>query len=79
MDGDTLFTIGELARRTGLRVKTIRFSSDTGIVAPAERSPAGYRLYGIGALVRPVASTPRCRSGTGRRGGRGRRGGPVAG
>ncbi len=25
MDGDTLFTIGGLARRTGLTVKTIRF------------------------------------------------------
>ncbi|MEU8193517.1 MerR family transcriptional regulator [Microbispora amethystogenes] len=52
MDGDTFFTIGALARRTGLTVKAIRFYSDTGIVPPADRSPAGYRLYDIGALAR---------------------------
>ncbi|MGI5226974.1 MerR family transcriptional regulator [Actinoallomurus sp. CA-142502] len=52
MDGDTLYPIGELARRTGLTVKTIRFYSDRGIVTPAERSPAGYRLYGIDAVAR---------------------------
>ncbi|MEU6106609.1 MerR family transcriptional regulator, partial [Streptomyces flaveolus] len=52
MNGDTLFTIGDLARRTGLTVKTIRFYSDSGIVPPTDRSPAGYRLYDIGALTR---------------------------
>ncbi|MGW2378151.1 MerR family transcriptional regulator [Kitasatospora sp. NPDC001683] len=52
MDGDTLFTIGDLARRTGLTVKTIRFYSDTGIVPPTDRSAAGYRLYDINALTR---------------------------
>ncbi|GGW71915.1 MerR family transcriptional regulator [Streptomyces lucensis JCM 4490] len=52
MDGDTLYSIGELARRTGLTVKTIRFYSDRGIVAPTDRSPAGYRLYGIEAVAR---------------------------
>ncbi|GAA2401572.1 MerR family transcriptional regulator [Streptomyces glaucosporus] len=52
MDGDTLLTIGDLARRTGLTVKTIRFYSDTGIVPPTDRSPAGYRLYDIDALAR---------------------------
>lgn len=52
MDGDTLYPIGELARRTGLTVKTIRFYSDRGIVTPADRSPAGYRLYDIDAVAR---------------------------
>ncbi|MFJ5728317.1 MerR family transcriptional regulator [Streptomyces paradoxus] len=52
MDGDTLYSIGELARRTGLTVKTIRFYSDRGIVAPTDRSPAGYRLYNIDAVAR---------------------------
>nr|WP_168504498.1 MerR family transcriptional regulator [Streptomyces sp. S1D4-11]QIY93179.1 MerR family transcriptional regulator [Streptomyces sp. S1D4-11] len=52
MDGDTLYSIGALARRTGLTVKTIRFYSDTGIVPPTDRSPAGYRLYDISALAR---------------------------
>lgn len=52
MDGDTLYTIGELARRTGLSVKTIRFYSDSGVVPPTVRSPAGYRLYDLDALSR---------------------------
>ncbi|MEU6275645.1 MerR family transcriptional regulator [Streptomyces populi] len=52
MNGDTLYSIGELARRTGLTVKTIRFYSDRGIVTPTDRSPAGYRLYGIDAVAR---------------------------
>jgi DNA-binding transcriptional MerR regulator len=52
MDGDTLYSIGDLARRTGLTVKTIRFYSDRGIVPPTDRSPAGYRLYGVDAVAR---------------------------
>ncbi|MEV0703028.1 MerR family transcriptional regulator [Saccharopolyspora sp. NPDC050389] len=52
MDGDMLYTIGDLARRTGLTVKAIRFYSDTGIVPPTDRSPAGYRLYDLNALAR---------------------------
>jgi DNA-binding transcriptional MerR regulator len=52
MAGDTLMGIGELARLTGLTVKTVRFWSDEGLVPPADRTPAGYRLYDSGALVR---------------------------
>ncbi len=52
MNGDTLYSIGELARRTGLTVKTIRFYSDRGIVALTDRSPAGYRLYSTDAVAR---------------------------
>ncbi|MFB4425925.1 MerR family transcriptional regulator [Streptomyces sp. QL37] len=52
MDDDTLHPIGELARRTGLAVRTIRFYSDRGIVTPADRSPAGYRLYATDAVAR---------------------------
>ncbi|MFJ5224905.1 MerR family transcriptional regulator [Streptomyces sp. NPDC088400] len=52
MNGDTLYAIGDLARRTGLTVKTIRFYSDAGIVPPTDRSPAGYRLYDIDAVTR---------------------------
>ncbi|MFJ6783450.1 MerR family transcriptional regulator [Streptomyces yangpuensis] len=52
MDSDTLHSIGELSRRTGLTVKTIRFYADRGIVPPTGRSPAGYRLYGPDALAR---------------------------
>ncbi|MBV2155473.1 MerR family transcriptional regulator [Kitasatospora sp. SUK 42] len=52
MNGDTLHSIGELARRTGLTVKTVRFYSDQGIVSPADRNPAGHRRYGADAVVR---------------------------
>ncbi|MEU5090100.1 MerR family transcriptional regulator [Streptomyces sp. NPDC021356] len=52
MDDGTQYPIGELARRTGLTVKKIRFYSDRGIVTPADRTPAGYRRYGPQAVVR---------------------------
>ncbi|QXE39010.1 MerR family transcriptional regulator [Streptomyces sp. GMY02] len=52
MNGDALYSIGELARRTGVTVKTIRFYADCGIVPPAGRSPVGHRLYGDDALAR---------------------------
>jgi DNA-binding transcriptional MerR regulator len=52
MDSDTLYSIGDLARRTGLAVRTIRFYSDCGIVAPTGRTPAGYRLYDLDAVAR---------------------------
>ena len=50
--GALRLTIGELARRTGLTVKTIRWYSDQGLVPPAGRTAAGYRLYGVEALAR---------------------------
>jgi DNA-binding transcriptional MerR regulator len=46
------YTIGELARRTGLPVRTIRFWSDSGMVPPTDRTDAGYRLYDGEALAR---------------------------
>ncbi|MEU3821997.1 MerR family transcriptional regulator [Streptomyces sp. NPDC030392] len=51
-DETELFTIGELARRTGLPVRTIRFWSDSGVLAPAGRSAGGYRLYDEAAAAR---------------------------
>ena len=51
-DDGHLITIGELARRTGLTVRTLRFYADGGLVAPAARSDAGYRLYDADAAVR---------------------------
>ena len=45
-------TIGELARRTGLTTRTIRFYSDEGLLPPADRTNAGYRLYDGASLAR---------------------------
>ncbi|WP_234371591.1 MULTISPECIES: TIGR03086 family metal-binding protein [unclassified Streptomyces] len=51
-DGTGLLTIGALARLTGVPVKTIRNWSDQGLLPPAARTPAGYRLYGPHAPAR---------------------------
>lgn len=51
MADDMLFSIGDLARRTGLTVKTVRFYSDRGLV-PAVRNHAGHRRYDVTALAR---------------------------
>ncbi|WP_460406483.1 MerR family transcriptional regulator [Actinophytocola sediminis] len=47
-----VFTIGELARRTGLSTRTIRFYSNEGLLPPADRTHAGYRLYDSASLAR---------------------------
>jgi DNA-binding transcriptional MerR regulator len=47
-----LFSIGQLAARTGLTSRTIRFWSDAGLVPPASRSAGGYRLYDAEAVAR---------------------------
>jgi DNA-binding transcriptional MerR regulator len=45
-------TIGELARRTGLAVRTLRFYADAGVLPETSRSESGYRLFGPGAVAR---------------------------
>lgn len=45
-------TIGELARATGLTVRTIRYWSDEGALPPVTRSSGGYRLYDAGSVAR---------------------------
>lgn len=45
-------TIGALARRSGVPVKTLRFYSDEGLLPPAGRTASGYRVYGEDAVVR---------------------------
>jgi DNA-binding transcriptional MerR regulator len=46
------YPIGELARRSGLPVKTIRYYSDIGVLPPAARTASGYRRYTPADLVR---------------------------
>ena len=53
------FTIGELSRRTGVPVRTIRFHSDAGVLPPPARTAAGYRLYDARSLPR-LEAAPLC-------------------
>jgi DNA-binding transcriptional MerR regulator len=47
-----LFTIGEVARRTGLSPRTVRFYSDAGLIPARDRSSAGHRLFDADAVAR---------------------------
>jgi MerR family copper efflux transcriptional regulator len=41
-----LMKIGEVARRSGVSIRALRFYERIGLLAPAARRPSGYRLYG---------------------------------
>jgi DNA-binding transcriptional MerR regulator len=45
MKTEELFSIGELSKRSGVPVKTIRHYADEGVVPPSATSEAGYRMY----------------------------------
>lgn len=40
--------IGELARKIGVNTKTLRYYESIGLLPAAERTSAGYRVYGPG-------------------------------
>ena len=40
-----LLQIGQVAERTGLSLRTIRFYEENGLVIPTARSEGGFRLY----------------------------------
>ncbi|MFC6015280.1 MerR family transcriptional regulator [Plantactinospora solaniradicis] len=52
VDERTLYSIGDLARRTGLPVRTIRYYSDVGVLPPTDRSSANHRRYDLTAVAR---------------------------
>jgi DNA-binding transcriptional MerR regulator len=51
-DDGPLLSIGDLARRAGLPVRTIRFWSDAGVLPPAARIASGRRLYDAACAAR---------------------------
>jgi len=46
------YTIAEAASRSGFRPSTLRYYEDLGLVAPVERTGAGYRVYDDTSLGR---------------------------
>ncbi|WP_447004875.1 MerR family transcriptional regulator [Saccharothrix isguenensis] len=48
----THYSIGELARMTGLSTRTIRFYSDSGVIPVAGRTAGGFRTYDVDGLAR---------------------------
>lgn len=51
-NNDGLMKIGEVARKTGLSLRTIRYYEEMGLIAPIDRSNGGFRLYNGDALSR---------------------------
>jgi DNA-binding transcriptional MerR regulator len=47
-----VWKIGELARRTGLTVRTLHHYDEIGLLSPAERSGGGHRVYDEAAVQR---------------------------
>ncbi|MFP5075779.1 MerR family transcriptional regulator [Rhizobium sp. YIM 134829] len=47
-----MYSIGDLARRTGVKVPTIRYYEDVGLLAPADRTEGNQRRYEPAALER---------------------------
>lgn len=52
VDGITGFTVGTVARMSGVSVRTLHHYDEIGLVTPAGRSEAGYRLYSDDDLAR---------------------------
>ena len=47
-----LLQIGQVAERTGLSLRTIRFYEENGLVVPTARSDGGFRLYSDADVAR---------------------------
>jgi MerR family copper efflux transcriptional regulator len=44
--------IGQVAERTGLSMRTIRYYEENGLVVPTTRTDGGFRLYSDGNVAR---------------------------
>lgn len=44
--------VGQLAKRTGLTVRTLHHYEDVGLLTPSARTESGHRLYGTREVIR---------------------------
>jgi MerR family transcriptional regulator, thiopeptide resistance regulator len=49
---DDSYTVGAVAKLAGVSVRTLHHYDEIGLLSPAGRSPAGYRLYSLSDLGR---------------------------
>jgi len=49
---ETGLRVGQLARRTGLSVRTLHYYDEIGLLVPPRRAESGYRLYGDAEINR---------------------------
>jgi MerR family transcriptional regulator, thiopeptide resistance regulator len=52
MRSKTSWTVGELAKRTGVSVRTLHYYDEIGLLTPSGRTRVGYRLYAARDLAR---------------------------
>lgn len=52
MAADKTWKVGELARLTGVSVRTLHHYHEIGLLCPSQRSESGYRLYTEGDIAR---------------------------
>ena len=53
-----MFTIGKLASLTSVSNDTLRYYEQEGLIEPAGKSPAGYRLYDADSARLKIRSGP---------------------
>lgn len=44
--------VGDLAKQTGVSVRTLHYYDEIGLLSPSHRTEAGYRLYGEDDIIR---------------------------
>lgn len=52
MEASAALKVGELARRTGLTVRTLHHYDEIGLLSPSRRTPSGHRLYALAEVRR---------------------------
>lgn len=45
-----MYSIGQISRRTGIKVPTIRYYEDMGLIEPADRTEGNQRRYDAAGL-----------------------------